>query len=466
MKTKICTLLFALSLFVFSGCSDYLDKTPALNLVDEDIYSSAERMDGAVMGVYTEMKDNQFIGSKAYVCIENIGDDMINISGNFYEALSSYEMSVGLETQDNYETWEGAYQTINSANTVLANVESHSAVAGVKYKQYVAELKFCRALSYYYLSMLYAQPYKLDAAAKAVPLRLLAESGLENNDLKRSTASEVYAQILDDTDDYADLPSGGATYDKITRATQGAVLMLRMRVYMAMNKWDEAIKAGEAVAGYSLTAGSADPFKSSSSCPESIFSFPMSTTNTAGMQAAVPYFFYKGTSLVVDNTSGIHSPLYPNYNLKADARISSLQASANGYIISTKFTDGQTYLDWVPVFRYAETLLNLAECYANSSNEAKARTALEQVRHRSISASDDPLNISSLTGDALKNAIYLERRSEFIGEAIRAIDIHRRAENFVKRKSTSSEFTVTPTTNGYIWPIPTVERANNKAIED
>ena len=111
-------------------------------------------------------------------------------------------------------------------------------------------------------------------------------------------------------------------------------------------------------------------------------------------------------------------------------------------------------------------MLNLAECYANIGAEAKAKAALEQVRRRSLSASDDPLNISSLTGDALKNAIYLERRSEFVGEAIRAVDIHRRAENFVKRKATSGEFTVTPTTNGYIWPIPTVERANNKAIED
>ena len=92
-----------------------------------------------------------------------------------------------------------------------------------------------------------------------------AESGLENNDLKRSTISEVYTQILDDTQDYADLPSGGATYDKITRATQGAALMLRMRVYMAMDQWDNAIKAGEAVTGYSLSSSCADPFKSSSS---------------------------------------------------------------------------------------------------------------------------------------------------------------------------------------------------------
>ena len=465
MKIKIHILLLTLAVSV-SGCSDFLDKSPELNLTDTDIYTSAERMDGAVKGVYTQIKED-FIGAKAFACVENIGDDMINVSGNGYEALASYEMSVGMETQDNYESWEGAYTAINSANTVMAEIEAHKETAGNKYDQYISELKFCRALCYYYLNMLYAQPYLIDPQAKSVPLRLQAESGLENNDLARSTVTEVFNQILEDTKDYANLPASGGSYAGITRASQGAALMLRMRAYMGMDNWDEAIKAGEAVQGYALATGAASPFKSSSDCVESIFSFPMSSTNMGGgMQSSVPYFFYSGNSLVVDATSGIHSPLYPDYNLSQDERISVLVGTANERTILKKFTDGQTYLDWVPIFRYAETLLNLAECYAMKGLDEQAVDALSKVRHRSIPEADDPLEVEALHGDALKQAVYLERRAEFIGETIRAIDIHRRGEDFVKRKGTSNEFTVTPTTNGYIWPIPTVERANNHLITD
>lgn len=460
---KKITYLFALALLLgASSCSDFLNEEPELYFVDSDIYNSQDRMDGAVLGVYTEMKDN-YIGAKAFVCIENIGDDMINVSGNGIEALYSYEMSVGMDTQDNYETWEGAYKAINSANTVLEGITSHKDVAGDKFDQYVAELKFCRALCYYYLNMLYAQPYCLDADALSVPLRLQAESTLEGNDMARSTVKQVYEQILDDTEGFAALPTEG-----ITRATQGAAHMLRMRVYMAMGNWPEAIKEGEAVTGYTLCEDPTEPFKSLSECTESIFSFPMSTTdNGGGMQSSVPYFYYNGNSLVVDGTSGIHSALYPAYDLAADKRVSELLGTAsNGQTICLKFTDGKNYLDWVPIFRYSETLLNLAESYVMNGDEPDARTCLKEVRYRSLPAASDVLDIDNLSGDDLKNAIYLERRAEFIGEAIRSCDIHRRGENFVKRKGTSSEFTVTPSTNGYVWPIPTVERANNDLIQD
>lgn len=448
-----------------SGCVD-LDQEPVLTLTDNDVYGSAERMEGAVLGVYTKFKDT-YMGSKTFVCVENIGDEMINVSGNGIEALYSYEMGVGIDTQDNYEAWNSGYLAINDANTVLEQIEAHKDVAGSNYDRYVAEVKFCRALAYYYLNFLYGKPYAQNPEALSVPLRLKAENSLEGNDLPRSTVKEVLAQILADTEDYGSLPVASATYDAITRATQGAALMLRMRVYMEMGDYADAIAAGEKIKGYSLCSDIKEAFASSSSCPESIFSFPMSTTNNGGgMQSSVPYFYYSGNSLVVDAVSGIHSSLYPNYDLAADKRVSEMETGEAGKRILLKFTDGSTYLDWVPVFRYAETLLDLAECYANTGAEDKAKACLLQVRRRSLAAADDPLDVSSLSGASLLNAIYLEKRSEFIGEAVRALDIHRRVESYVKRKGTSSEFTVTPTTSGYTWPIPTVERANNGAIKD
>ena len=462
MKKINCLWLVAATLW--SGCSDFLDKAPSLQLTDSDVFGSEERIDGAVLGVYTQMKENSFIGSKAYVCIENMGDDMNNVSGNGIEATYSYNMEVGKETQDNYQTWNGAYQCINSANTLLEKLEESDAANHTKYVQ---EVKFCRALAYYYLANLYGKPYAMDnGASLAVPLRLLAERSTANSNLKQSTVAEVYAQVLDDTKEYDALPDVSSADYTITRASQAAVHMLRMRVFMAMNQWKQAIAEGEAVKGYELAADVLAPFQSNPLCSESIFSFPFESSNKGGgSQSAACYFYATGNSLVLDRESGIHSDLYPNYNLAADARVGSLIATAaSGQDVLTKFTDKTTYLDWVPIFRYAETLLNLSECYYQTGDEAKAIAALTSVRRRAIAAADDPLTLSTLSSEALKEAIYLERRAELVGEAIRALDIKRRCETFVKKKGTPAEFTCEPASSGYTWPIPTVETANNKDI--
>lgn len=463
MKTRLIYILLLGFITCGTGCNDFLEKEPPLNITEQDVFSSSERMEGAVLGLYGKIK-NPFMGAKAYICIENIGDDMINVSGNGYEALASYEMNVGMSTQENVDTWNAAYQAINCVNTFLESINNAKDIAGDKYNQYIQEAKFIRAFCYYYLNMLYAKPYKLDNNAKSVPLRLKAENDLTGNDCAQSTVKEIFEQILLDIEDISSLPSSGNSYNTVTRASQAAAQMIRMRCYMAMEDWDKAIIAGESIQGYALSKDIITVFSAPYFCEETIFTFPMASTNQAGIQAAVPYFYYSGSSLVPDMTSGILSK--PNYSLKADTRISELTGIANSQPILTKFRDGSSYLDWVPVFRYAETLLNLSECYAMKGYSDKAKTALAEVRHRSIAESSDPLDINSLNDSELTQAIYDERRAELIGEAIRALDIHRRADNYAKALNTPKAFTITPSTNGYIWPIPTIERAVNKLITD
>jgi hypothetical protein len=451
---------------LFGSCDSELDKAPSLSLSGDDIYGSQSRIEGLILGNYSLMKNSGSIGNKTYAIVENIGDDMINISGNVLnECLESYEMSVGQNSGDNSSTWSNAYKIINNINTALVNLDSHADAAGDKYELFKQELKFQRALLYFYLNFLYSQPYSINPNALSVPLRLQAESSLDNENLARSTNADVYARILEDTEKYDALPSTGGNYDNITRAGQAAVRTLRQRVFMAMGDWKNAIKEGEAITGYSLAPDATGPFQSSSACPESIFSFPQSSTDYGGgHQQSVSYFLGNGKSLVLDRTSGIHSSLYPNYNLDADERVSQLVYKLGQYII--KYTDDTYYMDWVIIFRYAEVKLNLAESYYNDGQEAAARQELSDVRRRSISEADDPIDTGSLSGDALKQAIYLERRAEFVGEAIRAIDIKRRGENFVKQKGTPSEKTITPATEGYTWPVPASERTNNSLIVD
>lgn len=462
-KNKIFTIGL-LSLALFASCADSLDKEPPLDLTNKEIFGDTQHIESNLLGLYGSAKS--IIGLRLFDFNVARGDEFINQSVNNNEAISSYEMTVGQTAIDNTETWTQLYQTINNVNAFLEGIESAKAIAGSNYDKWVAEAKFVRALSYYYLNDLYAQPYLLDENAKSVPLRLKSESSTGNNDLRRSTVSEIYAQIEDDLSDanIANLPANTNSYDAVTRASQGAAHVLRQRIFMEQGKWDKAITEGLAVTGYDLESDISSLFASPYIAKETIFSFPMSETNRGTRQSAPAYYFYDGTRFVIDFTSGILSKAA--YSLPNDARIAKLTSKVGTQPISTKFKDSQNYLDWTPIFRYAEVLLNLSESYYQSGNERLARQYLSRVRHRSVKEADDVLDIDALSGEALKEAIYNERRAEFIGEGIRSLDIHRRGEDFVKQGGTVKEIRVTPSTNGYIWPIPTIERSANKLIED
>ena len=460
---KILAIGF-IGLALFSSCTDDLDKEPKLNLTDKEIFADSQLIESNLLGIYGSAKS--IIGLRLFNFNVARGDEFINQSVNANEAIASYEMTVGQTTSDNTETWTKLYQTINNANTFLEKINDAKEIAGDNYGKWVAEAKFVRALSYYYLNSLYAQPYLLNKDAKSVPLRLKSENNTGNNNLKRSTVAEIDAQILEDISDenINNLPSAAGTYDAVTRATQGAAHVLRQRIYMEQGQWDKAIEEGLAVKGYILESDISNLFKSPFITGENIFSFPMSETNRGSRQSAPAYYFYDGTRFVIDYTSGILSKA--GYSITGDARVKELTGKVGTQPISTKFKDSQNYLDWSPVFRYAEVLLNLAESYYQNGDEPSARKYLNEVRRRSVKESDDVIDISSLKVEALKTAIYNERRAEFIGEGIRSLDIHRRGEDFIKQGGTVKEIHITPATNGYIWPIPTIESSANKLIEE
>ena len=475
MKKRLYILLFGMLLFA-TGCDDFLDITPTLPINESDIFSNPERIELALLGLYATVKNTPagtpggyaLLGGRGLTIMDVRGDDFRNVTTNQLLLLDTYYMRVADNDSENELFWRFAYLAINRINVFLAGMEGE----GVRelldesvFNQFVAEAKFLRALCYYFLINLYGTPYVINPNAPAIPLRLQAEIDAENNSLAPSTVAEVYAQILADLSDanIAALSVTANNYATVTRATQGAALMLRMRTYMGQANWSAAIGAGRAITGHTLAADVADTFSAPFFNSESIFSFPMAMTNRPNTNLGVVDMFNPTglDVLLVDLEAGILSK--PYYSLYFDARIEAF-LGANGRWL--KYTD-PARLDWVHIFRYAETLLGLAESYANlggAANEATARGLLTQVRHRSIDPSRDPLNIAALSGDALLEAISNERRLELLGEGVRAIDITRRGETFRKGIGAGREIIVAPTDPGYLWPIPQTERLTNSAI--
>jgi hypothetical protein len=70
-------------------------------------------------------------------------------------------------------------------------------------------------------------------------------------------------------------------------------------------------------------------------------------------------------------------------------------------------------IDW-PILRMADVILMQAEVKAELGQSAAAITLVNQIRQRAFGNSNH--NISGLTGDALKDAIWQERKLELVGE--------------------------------------------------
>lgn len=470
---KIISILASFSAVVaISGCSnDFINLDKPYSLTETMVFSDPDYIEANLRGCYGIFKSSYptFMGGLGFVVFDSRGDDIVNVS-NPVTMQDTYEMRVLGTADENTRIWDYAYYTINYSNLfadkLVAN-ECESLLGAQKYNQFIAEARFLRAYSYYVLCQLYSEPYCKNPNARAVPLRLVGLESSGNNSCPAATIEEVYKQILADCIPDA-LPDTPGTEEGISRASKAAAHLLRMRVYMAMQDWENAIKEGEAISGYQLASdvtslyGDGDVYSSK----EMIFALPSSIQDKPNTQMSCAEFFDIHAGVCwLDTESGILSK--NGYFLPEDQRINKLvtDPDSDGYVYTKKFVNYGSHLDWVPLMRYAEVQLNLAECYASVSNGTdNARKALKAVRSRSIAAADDVIAIDDLSGDALKTAVYNERRLEFICEGMRGIDILRRGETFVKTNKFVN-ISVAPGANGYVWPIPDEEYTYNKELK-
>jgi hypothetical protein len=113
----------------------------------------------------------------------------------------------------------------------------------------------------------------------------------------------------------------------------------------------------------------------------------------------------------------------------------------------------------VPVIRWAEVLLNLAEAKARTTNTVDPQSValLSAVRNRSDATTTFTVASFSSVNDLI-NAILLERRIEFLGEGLRNNDIMRLLQTFPAKGAAPARG---PNDDGYIWPVSATERSLN-----
>ncbi|MFT3737426.1 MAG: RagB/SusD family nutrient uptake outer membrane protein [Breznakibacter sp.] len=476
-SVRTAVAILPLTGIAVSCSSDFLEITPELTIPDENTFDTPERILAQVNGLYASAKHGRLFGGRYYIYNDIRGEEFRNRASNTVTGYSAYQFTNNASDTYVADFWNYGYLTINRVNKFLSDFDAHPGVVDDETEEnYRAEAKFIRALSYYALVQLFAKPYIYqNGASKAIPLRLSAETSSENNELESSTVAQIYTQILKDLDEAeTGLPETySSAYLYTTRAHKNTAIALKTRVYLAKGDYgkviEEANKIVPAVAPFKSATGVAHElqaditsvFKTPYTTVESILSFPFADTNVPGTQNQLGYYYNAGNIeyYLVTSGAGIYADSRWGAN---DARktgltdLKSVGTSTTKYRVLTKWSGSSPYLDYAPVIRYAEILLNLAEAEAEAEDGDldRSRALLEAVRHRS----DATYDFGTLDKDGLIEAILLERRIELLGEGFRAPDAQRRG---VAINSYGAGALIPVTDGRYTFPIPVAEQQTN-----
>ena len=495
MKKQI-KYIITLSLVLITGISckkEYLTAVPLTTVSDATAFDTPERILGNVRSMYLSAKNGAFYGGRYIVYGDIRGEDFINETGNIVTGADVWALNPpGTSTNSVINLWAQAYYTINLCNITIEGVTAKgpALIGNPLSNNYLGEARYMRALCYYSLLQYYARPFADGAGNKpGLPLRLTAIKGSGFSDLARSTVAQVYTQILADLNFaetnlplvYIATPSTPAAELITTRAHRNTAIALKTRVYLSMGDYPNVILEGNKI----VSAGTSPPFTATTgvahalqpniatvfstfNTTESIHSFPMSASlgDNPGVQNPLGFYFVRnlinpGSAEYSLNPLGIVNDLvgWPN----SDARRSliftnpiTLKRFVNKYSLPSPF------LDYPPVIRYSEVLLNLAEALARTNAataDPRGLALVNFVRKRS----DPSVTIASATQAQLIAAILLERRIEFLGEGLRNNDLMRLLQTIPSKGAVPAK---APSDQGYIWPISATELSLNKLMTD
>ncbi len=482
MKNRIFGSLLLLMVMLLGGCSkEMLNLDPKTALGETNAFDTKDRIVGQVNGMYAFMKSGAYLGGRYFVYNDVRAENFLPKSTNLVTNYATWNHTVLSSTNEVQNLWGAVYAAVNAINIFYDGLiakwddgDITTLITESEFNQFKSEALTLRALCYFHMLQLYAQPYaKNNGDNPGLPLRLVGMKTGEGNDLARSKVSEVYAQIILDLNAAEGMAIDSYATDLLntTRVHKNTIIALKTKVLLHMNDWSGVItEAGKIVSGsapfkapsgraFELNATFAGIWASPYTSKESIFSMPFTSTNLPGTQNGLAHYYHPSSSEsyyldIADGTT--YSKIDAN-----DARKKLFVKNGDNYFVG-KWTNFTNQVEYAPVLRYAEVLLNYAEALARSSNGATqmAIDLLNAVRTRSFAeGAYEPGDFATL--QAFLDAVWMERDIEFLAEGMRNLDIMRTLRDIPAKGGVSA---IPPASSSYIWPIPTSELNINKLM--
>lgn len=495
LHRQIKRVVLAALLLVSHGCKEFLTVEPLDRLTGNNFYRSGDDVEAALANMYSlffdKLSESWVIGAVGEArtgemraspehsdrarktVVEVLGRNQLLRARNtdVYNDLYHFER---------ISDWGNYYRVIQSATILIDKLqEGIPGLSTAETDRYIAESTFMRCFTYFWMVRLYGDVVYYTDPYHATPL--------PREDMV-SVINKCIADLAPHKDKipwvYGDVALRGA------RASRGSVIALLMH----MNMWNAGFDLNNRESYYQQTVALGEEIVTQG--PYRLL--PMTDQGwaevTKGRSEESVFEFYRSINYG-DNVSllapfGDHFLRWPYKHPRQDNFYSQCYYTAdymerlfpagegdnrkeiwfenmladNGLFTARKFglnvyggdnestNPDNTYM----IFRFAGVVLLWAEALAEVSQNDRAIAALNTVRERAGAAI-----IQGLSGQALKDAIFLERNRELFGEGHRYFDLIR------TRRILSRVWTAWPLNldqfnrRAWTWPINNSALTNN-----
>jgi hypothetical protein len=484
MKTVsiFSSLILIITASMLVSCNK-LKEDPRAVITEDQFYKTQADAVAAVTAVYNTLNSDPFADFAIYgrnlnLLTGNGSDDQVFSPSNTNPDVRALGTATYITANDRVrKNWTQHYYGISRANVAIDKIPTIDFDATVR-SRLVREAKFIRALLYFNLVRFHG----------AVPLVLHDPTTTNVEELKigRTSSDSIYAQIIEDLTDATNLP---AVQAEKGRVTSGSAYGLLAKVYVTRKQWSKALETlqkvitpghvpgAQGVYNYDLFDNFKDAFqKPTKNGKEHLFSVQFESNLGA-----------KNSQQQLSNTNfasfnpAVYAGDIPDEHLveifdDADTRKSvtffnKLLNPATGQIVDfgsvtrfAKFIDfsltpltsqAQSGINY-PVLRYSDILLLYAEV-VNELNgpTADAYAAINKVRKRAYGGVAHDLATGISQAD-FREAVFIERRKEFVQEGNRWFDLVRKGTLVEELKKIPAKAPNVSLKN-YLYPIPQVE---------
>lgn len=391
-------------------------------------------------GIYSQMIETQTggttghddFGHKSYDIFSDMlsGDMALSVStyGWYRASITEFQAGQDFTFGDNRQVWRYFYRIVRSANTVIRNLGGNDNVPQGNFNKYaMGQAKALRAYAYFYLTQFYQKEYN---ASEAILPMYIEPIG---TNLPKSTAAEIYDLMEKDLTEAITLLNGFSRTAK-NEINQDVARGLLAYVLGAKGGRDAevatltqtVISSGNhtmlAPSELVAAAGGVNGFDDVSSASW-MWGIDITETNGLGLVSwwgqidswsysyawagdykaidldlynAIPSNDYRKAQFFGSSSSGRY--LQPLFKFRASDIIGGA---------SQTVTADYVYM------RIEEMYLLNAEANARAGNDGAARTSLKALMNRRV---PDASYVDGLSGQALKDEIYLQTRIELWGE--------------------------------------------------
>lgn len=461
-------IVLSLIVVLFAGCGQsFTDLAPISNANTNNFYQSEADFESAVTAAMNTLYSVYAPEGPVSYTGELMSDNatLYLIAGAQADKYAIRDYTIQTANTMVYSFWKTFYSALFNVNTVLDKLQEASQL-DVEYKKTAeGEMRFLRALYYFYMVRMWGD----------VPLVTKAVSAQESYGILRSSEVDVYEQIKSDLHFAVESLPLSSNVKLIGRPTKGAAQTLLGEVYLTLGSKNEAAQTLLEVYNskqYALLSTFAEVWgPDAKNTKESIFEVQYSSANTStGTHSPFYQFFFPNINLSGFSGVGMNQvtdDLYDEYeagDLRKDITI------AEGYQSGAAFIEQKFYQKWIHpnatvngttllannnfmVYRFADVLLMLTEATGDARYMNELRDRVDLPLWGTAGYPTEKYGTLSL-------ALEHEARMELAGEYKRWFLLKRqnRAVSVLSAKGKS-------VTEKKLWlPIPDIVRLQNNLI--